>query len=179
MRCRKCWAFGHTTTRCRNTPVCSYCGLCGYIKEECTPSQDLTRIHCVNCRGQHEASSVNCPKYVENFEIIKFAHSNKPFLPFKEAQKKWLSLNPRNVRSANTSTNLATVDISSQLPANGQENQKKLSLIPNNWNHLYLHNCLQITSLKISQIRFMELIQRLPRFLQMRWAEPPLKQLPS
>jgi hypothetical protein len=104
MRCRKCWAFGHTTTRCRNTPVCSYCGLRGHIKEECTRSQDPTRIHCVNCHGQHEASSANCPKYVENFEIIKFAHNSKPSLPFKEAQKKWLSLNPRNVRSATTPT---------------------------------------------------------------------------
>jgi hypothetical protein len=62
-------------------------------------------------------------------KILKSSNSRiavSRFFLLRKHKRRWLSLNPRNVRSANTSTNLSTVDISSQLPANGQENQKTI-----------------------------------------------------
>jgi hypothetical protein len=47
-------------------------------------------------------------------------------VPFKEARKKWLSLNLRSVRSATTPTDLSASDSNSQPPSTGQETQQNL-----------------------------------------------------
>ncbi|GFS20911.1 nucleic-acid-binding protein from mobile element jockey [Elysia marginata] len=76
MRCFKCHRFGHGRDRCRrNIDLCVKCGEPGHRGEECDRSHK-----CVNCKGDHPASSKNCPKYLEEQAALWYrAHNGGTF----------------------------------------------------------------------------------------------------
>lgn len=89
MRCRNCQAFGHTTARCRNTPMSDFCGIRGHTESGCNLRDQNGREKYANCKGPHKASSTLCSKYLENCAIIKLAHESSPPLSFKQAQQQY------------------------------------------------------------------------------------------
>ncbi|GFO25729.1 Gag-like protein [Plakobranchus ocellatus] len=61
MRCYKCQRYGHGKDRCKKpATVCVICGKGGHVERNCSAD-----AHCVNCRGDHAASSKTCPKFPE------------------------------------------------------------------------------------------------------------------
>ena len=73
-RCYKCQDYEHVAKYCRvNYEICAHCAESGHSTKECTSkNKDAS---CVNCRkagkkGNHAASSVNCPMYKKALEAI-------------------------------------------------------------------------------------------------------------
>ncbi|GFR82184.1 nucleic-acid-binding protein from mobile element jockey [Elysia marginata] len=71
-----CHRFEHGRDRCRkNIDVCVKCGEPGHRGEECDRSHK-----CINCKGDHPASSKNCPNYMEEQAILRYrAHNGGTF----------------------------------------------------------------------------------------------------
>ncbi|GFS16309.1 nucleic-acid-binding protein from mobile element jockey [Elysia marginata] len=66
MRCFRRHRFGHGRDRCRrNIDLCVKCGEPGHRGKEC-----------INCKGEHPASSKNCPKYLEEQAILRYRALN-------------------------------------------------------------------------------------------------------
>ena len=73
IQCKRCLKFGHPTTVCtENFIICSSCGEQGHSKGDpaCT-SMETTDAKCVNCGGNHDASSTSCPSFIEAKEKLK------------------------------------------------------------------------------------------------------------
>lgn len=71
-RCFYCQRYGHTQDFCRNThPNCEFCSL-HHFSEQCP--QLNGDVKCINCKGQHAASSRLCPRYIFEFEVSKIAY---------------------------------------------------------------------------------------------------------
>ena len=59
LRCFKCQKFGHGRQHCKaEEEVCSRCGESGHDYTNCSEKEN-----CVNCKGDHPASSKTCPKW--------------------------------------------------------------------------------------------------------------------
>jgi len=59
LRCFKCQRFGHSRQHCKaEEEVCSRCGESGHDYTNCTDKE-----HCINCKGDHSASSKSCSKW--------------------------------------------------------------------------------------------------------------------
>ncbi|GFR82182.1 RNA-directed DNA polymerase from mobile element jockey, partial [Elysia marginata] len=72
MRCFKCHKYGHGREKCRRQdPICGKCGKVGHAAENCKNDP-----HCVNCRGDHEASDKVCAKYAEEQAILRYRAYN-------------------------------------------------------------------------------------------------------
>ncbi|GFN83074.1 nucleic-acid-binding protein from mobile element jockey [Plakobranchus ocellatus] len=81
MRCYKCQRHGHGKDRCKKpAAVCVRCGKGGHV--ECDCSADPL---CVNCRGNHAASSKTCPKLLEEQVILRYKAENGG--TFQQARK--------------------------------------------------------------------------------------------
>lgn len=65
MRCRNCQLLGHTKNKCSNQASCDICNLPPHDSTKCT------RVQCANCRDEHPSSDKNCPRYIQQKEIIK------------------------------------------------------------------------------------------------------------
>uniref|UniRef100_A0AAG5DTS6 Pre-C2HC domain-containing protein n=1 Tax=Anopheles atroparvus TaxID=41427 RepID=A0AAG5DTS6_ANOAO len=63
LRCKKCFAFGHTAERCSSSQKCHNCG--DDAHGECGQSSK-----CVNCDGNHPSTSRNCPEFKKEQAII-------------------------------------------------------------------------------------------------------------
>ena len=72
MRCFNCQRFGHTKQRCTNKQACYKCGDI-HTHVECTAVSNK----CLNCKGQHEATSKDCPHFIREKSIIKIKIDNK------------------------------------------------------------------------------------------------------
>ncbi|GFN95423.1 nucleic-acid-binding protein from mobile element jockey [Plakobranchus ocellatus] len=72
MRCSKCQRYGHGNDRCKKPAVvCVRCGKGGHVERDCSADP-----HCVNCRGDHAASSKTCPKFLEEQAILCYKAEN-------------------------------------------------------------------------------------------------------
>ena len=68
MRCKNCYLLNHTEKTCRNEkPSCKRCGLKTHPTENCTNTYPV----CLNCKGEHNADSNKCPKYLESQAALK------------------------------------------------------------------------------------------------------------
>ncbi|XP_018015321.1 uncharacterized protein LOC108672199 [Hyalella azteca] len=63
LRCGQCCRYGHSRARCSNKlPSCSHCSKMGHTRESCTDINLPPK--CLNCKGPHDATSRQCPKYL-------------------------------------------------------------------------------------------------------------------
>lgn len=79
--CRICWNFGHPEEKCTAPPTCKQCA-----EQHCntTPCNNPTK--CPTClKPGHPAVTMECPKYNNRQQIIKFAYENR--IPITEASK--------------------------------------------------------------------------------------------
>ena len=68
LRCFKCHRFGHGAKNCSKVdPVCARCGQGGHEEAGCKATP-----RCLNCRGDHSASSRDCPKWQEEKKILEY-----------------------------------------------------------------------------------------------------------
>lgn len=86
MRCKRCQKLGHTMKRCINAESCDGCNLPPH------PNQNCIRTLCANCLGEHQSSSKECPRYLQQKEILKIQTQNK--CSFAEARRIHKQLNP-------------------------------------------------------------------------------------
>ena len=81
LRCFNCQRFGHHKDKCTKNAVCSNCGKEGHDNSSCeNPKQ------CANCKGDHLASSRECPRWQQEREIQTL--KVKEQISFKEARKR-------------------------------------------------------------------------------------------
>ena len=65
LRCFQCQKFGHSKKWCKNNQACWKCGSEGHDGSECTSETTC----CLNCKGDHYASSKSCPIWIQEKEI--------------------------------------------------------------------------------------------------------------
>ena len=65
LRCFQCQKFGHSKKWCKNKISCWKCGSEGHDGSECTSETTC----CLNCKGDHYASSKSCPVWIQEKEI--------------------------------------------------------------------------------------------------------------
>ena len=80
LRCYSCQKFGHGSSNCRGHKTCYRCGYDYTIKDDDDDDNEhqLQLNHqckatpkCANCKGNHCASSKECPHYKKEVDIIK------------------------------------------------------------------------------------------------------------
>ncbi|GFO41938.1 RNA-directed DNA polymerase from mobile element jockey [Plakobranchus ocellatus] len=72
MRCYKCQRYGHGKDRCKKpAAVCVRCGKGGHVERDCSADP-----LCINCRGNHAASSKTCAKFLEEQAILRYKAEN-------------------------------------------------------------------------------------------------------
>ena len=65
LRCFTCWRLRHSSTSCRSKPACSNCTSPDHTADSC--SSLVPR--CINCRGMHASTSLDCPLYQKELSI--------------------------------------------------------------------------------------------------------------
>ena len=65
LRCFNCQKFGHSKKFCKNQLACWKCGAEGHDGSDCTAET----TSCLNCKGNHCASSKSCPVWIQEKEI--------------------------------------------------------------------------------------------------------------
>ena len=84
LRCYHCQVFGHHENKCGRHAVCCNCG----EPEHCAPSGVCDKpAKCVNCSGNHPASSKQCPQWEKEKKILKIKCENN--LSFPDARKQY------------------------------------------------------------------------------------------
>ncbi|GFN84085.1 nucleic-acid-binding protein from mobile element jockey [Plakobranchus ocellatus] len=72
MRFFKCQRNGNDRDSCQKTAaVCVRCGKSVHVERDCSANP-----HCINCRGDHSASSKTCPKFLEEQAILCYKAEN-------------------------------------------------------------------------------------------------------
>ena len=77
VQCRNCQMFGHGERWCN---IKSTCGICAG-KHRTTECQNLERVKCANCHGEHKSSDIVCPNrsaYMEIRDKVNKTHSRVP-----------------------------------------------------------------------------------------------------
>ena len=92
LRCFQCHRFGHSVKYCKRSAVCAQCGQGEHEEASCTAAP-----HCLNCRGDHSASSKTCPKWSEEKAILEYRANHGG--TFKQARD---CLFPRGIRQNQT-----------------------------------------------------------------------------
>ena len=84
LRCFHCQVFGHSIQKCKKKlsqepAVCVNCGKAAHGECKDTPS-------CINCGGEHSASSKSCPRFIYEKEVQAIKVLEK--VSFKEAKRR-------------------------------------------------------------------------------------------
>ena len=99
LRCFNCQKFGHSKKWCKNHLHCWKCGEEGHDGSDCASET----VSCLNCKGDHFASSKSCPVWIQEKEIQRV--KTEKSLPYHEARKL--------VTSSSSSSSSATVSYAS------------------------------------------------------------------
>ena len=81
LRCYKCQAYGHGSSRCTRNERCSKCGE-NHSNSVCTE----TEPKCLHCNGKHETSDRKCPTFLLEKEIVKLKYTEN--ISFYEARNR-------------------------------------------------------------------------------------------
>ena len=68
LQCFKCFGYGHPSKRCTRDQICASCSFPNH-EGECT-----NPLFCVNCKGNHSASSRECEVFKNETEAIEKSH---------------------------------------------------------------------------------------------------------
>ena len=98
MQCYKCFKYGHHESRCTRQPVCRKCGTVHDDTNICGEA-----VQCLNCKGNHYATSRNCPVWMTEKEVLRLKYTQS--LSFPEARKLVTSNNSSS--QSNTYTSVA------------------------------------------------------------------------
>lgn len=102
-QCRRCQLYGHGIRNCNMPPKCAKCGL-NHLSDDC----DSPVQKCANCKGDHTAISLECPKRKEFIEMRnRLASSNnkssrKPTPAPRKNLNNFPNLKPTNMVQYNT-----------------------------------------------------------------------------
>ena len=88
LRCFQCQKFGHSKKWCKNKPACWKCGSEGHYGSDCTSET----VCCLNCKGEHYASSKSCPVWIQEKEIQRV--KTEKSLTYGDARKLVRSSSP-------------------------------------------------------------------------------------
>jgi hypothetical protein len=77
-QCFKCYQYGHTGQRCRNTQRCGFCAAPGHATNDCIGKEDCTKHLCVSCQGNHTSWARECLVRAKHAEAAKLAYINRP-----------------------------------------------------------------------------------------------------
>ena len=80
LRCFRCQKYGHGQSSCSGSQVCFRCGKEGHDGDSCHD-----RLQCANCKGNHMASSKECPMWSREKEVQKIKTERN--CSFPEARK--------------------------------------------------------------------------------------------
>ena len=97
LRCFNCQRFGHGSRYCRSSQICGKCGGSNHKLEDCNNDPN-----CFNCKGNHIASSKDCPNWKREKEIIEIKTTKK--ISFPQARTIYESENKNN-QNSNTTQN--------------------------------------------------------------------------
>lgn len=67
LRCGNCLRWGHSAKYCHGGIVCRNCGRKGHAHANCPEESPF----CLNCKGEHGATSKKCPYYIQEQEICR------------------------------------------------------------------------------------------------------------
>ena len=81
VRCFKCQKYGHGASSCRGVVHCANCGETSHDTSDCKASTH----YCLNCKGDHAASSKDCPIWKREKRINEVKCSQNIF--YQEARK--------------------------------------------------------------------------------------------
>ena len=81
LRCFQCQKFGHSKKWCKYQLTCWKCGSEGHNGSDCTSET----VCCLNCKGDHYASSKSCPVWIQEKEIQRV--KTEKSLSYGEARK--------------------------------------------------------------------------------------------
>ncbi|XP_071644470.1 uncharacterized protein [Temnothorax longispinosus] len=116
--CYSCFRAGHIGSQCKGSPRCLFCGKDKHDKDEECPHKD-NPLKCINCGGNHRATSVDCPIILQHKQINALAATKN--VSYIEARRKVkgnkLSDDPKfdfvNFPSTSTSNTMASFSIGS------------------------------------------------------------------
>lgn len=98
LRCINCQRLGHTKYWCRRTEeTCARCGESGHRDRDCNNNPC-----CVNCKGEHSASSRDCERYKLKAEIL--ATQAREHTTYYEAEE---SVGERYIEQGKTFSSIA------------------------------------------------------------------------
>ena len=114
LRCFQCQKFGHSKKWCKTQLACWKCGSEGHDGGDCTAET----VCCLNCKGDHFASSKSCPVWIQEKEIQRV--KTEKSLSYGEARKLVVppsspSVTTSYASAARSATKKASVDC--QTPA--------------------------------------------------------------
>ncbi|XP_033744306.1 uncharacterized protein LOC117330192 [Pecten maximus] len=82
LRCRNCQKYGHHEDRCGRNTVCEHCGREGHTDNaQC----NIVGKRCINCQGNHAASSRDCPAWKKEREVLRVKYTEN--ISFPEARR--------------------------------------------------------------------------------------------
>ena len=67
IRCFNCQKFGHLSGNCNSKTACKHCSE-EHKNETCTNKESESK--CSNCKGTHDADSLNCPIYIKQKQVV-------------------------------------------------------------------------------------------------------------
>ena len=85
LQCYTCFKYGNHERRCKKSATESLCKHCGELANTHDATNCTNKVKCVNCNGEHVATSRACPVWKREKEIVTIKH--KESLSFPEARK--------------------------------------------------------------------------------------------
>ena len=85
LQCYTCFEYGHHERRCNESTTESLCKHCGELANTHDATNCTNKVKCVNCDGEHVATSRACPVWKREKEIVTIKH--KEGISFPEARK--------------------------------------------------------------------------------------------
>jgi len=90
--CFSCQRIGHISKNCRGKARCLFCGGDKHDPPSTCPKKDSDGVKCINCQGDHLATSFQCPLIERHKRILALAASEN--IPIVEAKRKILQHHP-------------------------------------------------------------------------------------
>lgn len=138
MQCYKCWEFGHTKLRCKNTEIC---GTCAGTHEVVQGTRCLLMAYCVKCKSsEHPASSKKCPFYLTENEIAKIrVNLNMTYEAAKKfhQQNRSGSQSGQTGNSSNAHNNVEILKRLSEMEERLNKKDEEMELQKNEWDRKF------------------------------------------